>query len=150
MNPADLRMRICPKCTKIGGITYEPISSTYRCRLCNTNNLRLEQAVHPRWTAPPKTGIQELEDIRQNYPKIPTDATRDDIVEEYCTIFEQGNPIARVLTARIYCPKIPQLDDNEFDPTTPNARFAAYLYAKKFMNRRRYQKDRAKRFKQEI
>lgn len=147
----DFRTRACPKCSKVGGIVYEPISSTYRCRLCNATNLKLEKAVHPGWSGPKSKGIKQYEDVQQAYPTVPQYASPHDVVEEYCIRYDNGRPTARILTARIYCPRdIQPPDDGVFDPTSNSAQFAAHVYEKAIANRRRYQKDRERRMRKEI
>jgi hypothetical protein len=88
--------------------------------------------------------IQRLP-INDPRPTIPSDASELDIVEDYYIVDVDGKKERR-LVSRAYCVKAP-FDESLFNPYTTEAQFALYRYAKRFKNRRRYNRDLAKRRK---
>jgi hypothetical protein len=133
----------CPKCTRIGGLQLDFATSTFFCAKCGERNL-------DPWQPQPRDKTKTKEPVTVDArPHIPAGAGIRDVVEDFVRPHDKyGREIVgpsgkseRVLVSRAYCPKTAEEVDEAFDPKTPPAMFYLRLYAKRFKNRRRYDRD---------
>jgi hypothetical protein len=132
-------------------------TSTFYCMKCGAKAIdpwdNIPEQAPPVKKRVKKTGIQP--DPR---PPVPTNAGVRDVVEDFFVPyasrefpFDDDGDVEgkRVLVSRTYCPKVLEKDDSKFDPSTPYAQFYLKYHAKRFKNRRRYNRDLKKRKREE-
>jgi hypothetical protein len=168
MEKRDHRTLTCPNCYEKGSVYLDPASLSYRCRKCQTAGFdpykerepkaALSQPVSSTATKPKKRRPRDTKTKPDPRPPIPDNANPMQVVEDtFVPYMERGfefTPVpnaTRTIVSRTYCPKNIHPNPNElFDPTTKAAQAYMTMYAKRFKNRRRYDRDLKRRAREEM
>ncbi len=143
----DYRKRPCPNCGIIGQIYLDYASAKFACRACEAIDIdpykEQQQKAAP---IPVKKKVAPIfssgDFVADERPPIAAGTHFSDIVTDY---YDDAH---KLVTSRVYCPRIAEKLNEEFDPDTPQAKFIMKLYGAKFKNRRRYNRDIIKRAKE--
>lgn len=150
MEKVDYRGLSCPHCGEKGTVHIDPSTGRFRCRKCYVSDINPYQEKQAQAKKKLKPMPKAKPDPR---PALPENWLHSQIVEDYFTpytgsdILDTQNVVGAVRgqTSKVFLPKEAVVKDEEFDPTTPHAQFYLKQHAKRFKNRRRYDRDLKRR-----
>jgi hypothetical protein len=134
----DYRKKPCPKCGVVGQLTLDTISTTFRCNACGQSNIE-----------PYRDKLIGNTETKERPTSVPIKDSGADFVADTYKYADQRGREREVVVSRYQIAKTP-VDNDTFDPNTPEAQFYLRLHAKRFKNRRRYLHDREKRQKEKV